>query len=121
MPSDRTPAVYFADILNSIELLEQYIRGVDQAGLRTDMKIRDAILHRLLIVTEAARRLKPEDLDLCPGPDWRNIRQLGNIIRHVYDAIDLLTIWNILQDDLPSLKLAVEKTMRQHFPDIPLP
>jgi uncharacterized protein with HEPN domain len=119
MPSNRTPAVYFADILHSIELLEQYTQGVDQAALHTDTKLRDAILHRLLIVTEAAHRLKPEDLDLCPDPDWRNIRQLGNVIRHVYDAIDLAAIWNVLHDDLPPLKLAVEQTLRVHFPDVP--
>jgi len=119
MPSKHTPVVYFAEILSSIELLEQYTQGVEQASIELDMKSRDAILHRLLILTEAAYRLLPEDMALCPGPDWRNIRQLGNIIRHVYDAIDFATIWNIIHDDLPPLRASVEQTMREHFPDVP--
>jgi uncharacterized protein with HEPN domain len=121
MRSNRTPAVYYDDILQAIKLLEGYGAGLTLAGFEADQGKQDAILYRLLVLTEAAHRLHEEELALCPGPDWRRIQDLGNIIRHAYDAIDRATIWGIVQSNLPALKIAVERTMREHFPDIPLP
>ena len=116
----RTPAVYYDEILTAIQLLHQYRAGLSFADFESNVQMKDAILHRLQILTEAARRLTPEDLELCPGPDWKSIRDLGNVIRHDYDGIDLSIIWHILEDKLPPLKAAVEQTMREHFPEIPL-
>ena len=60
--------------------------------------------------------LKPEDEYLCPGPDWRKIRGMGNILRHDYEGIEADKIWNTVRDDLPSLKAAVTKALATHFP-----
>jgi uncharacterized protein with HEPN domain len=121
MRSNRTPAVYFDDILRAIALVQSYSAHLDLAGFEADQGKQDAILYRMLVLTEAAHRLHEDELTLCPGPDWRKIIDLGNVIRHAYDAIDRATIWEIIQTDLPPLKVIVEHTMRQHFPDIPLP
>jgi uncharacterized protein with HEPN domain len=37
---------------------------------------------------------------------------MGNWLRHQYDRIDLETIWNTIKDDLPALKVAVEKALQ---------
>lgn len=67
----------------------------------------------MLIISEAAVRLK-EDAELhCPGVPWRDIRGSGNWLRHQYDSVDLETIWNTIMDDLPPLKAAVEKALAQ--------
>jgi uncharacterized protein with HEPN domain len=120
MRSNRTPAVYFDDILQAIALLHGYCAGLDFAGFEENQEKQDSILHRLLVLTEAAHRLREDELALCHGPNWRKIQDLGNIIRHAYDAIDRATIWGIIQTDLPQLKIDVERTMREHFPHIPL-
>ena len=120
MPSSRTAAVYFDEMLTAIARIDQYTTGEAFSQFEQDMQTRDSVLYRLLVLAEAARRLTPEELTLCPGPNWRNIRDLGNVLRHAYDAIDFETIWNILQNDLPPLKQAVERTLREHFPDSPL-
>ena len=120
MRSNRTPAVYFDDILRAINLVQGYVLDIDLAGFEEDQAKQDAVLYRMLVLTEAAHRLHEEELALCPGPNWRNIQDLGNVIRHAYDAIDRSTIWAIIENDLPPLRVAVERTMRQHFPDIPL-
>ncbi|WP_263380088.1 HepT-like ribonuclease domain-containing protein [Granulicella paludicola] len=121
MRSNRTPAVYFDDILRAIALLRAYCAELDLATFEEQQGKQDAILYRLLVLTEAAHRLREDELALCPGPNWRKIRDLGNVIRHAYDAIDRATIWEIIHSDLPPLKEALELTMRKHFPDVPLP
>lgn len=37
---------------------------------------------------------------LIPDQPWSDIRGIGNIIRHEYDSVDPLIIWNIINRDL---------------------
>ena len=121
MRSNRTPAVYFDDMLRAVALIQGYCARLNSWQFEQDQEKQDSILYRLLVLTEAAHRLHEDELALCPGPDWRKLQDLGNVIRHAYDAMDRATIWAIIETDLPPLKVALERTMRQYFPDIPLP
>jgi uncharacterized protein with HEPN domain len=44
---------------------------------------------------------------LCPGQPWRDIRGVGNWLRHQYDKVDVETVWHTVENDLLSLKAAV--------------
>lgn len=66
-----------------------------------------AVERKLQIVSEAAVRLGNEAEKLVPSQPWRDIRGMGNHLRHAYERIDLETIWNAVTDDLPELKKAV--------------
>jgi uncharacterized protein with HEPN domain len=70
-----------------------------------------AVLHALLIVSEAARRLGADAEALTPNQPWRDIRGLGNVLRHEYGGVDLNAIWTIVADDLPTLKRAIEPAL----------
>jgi uncharacterized protein with HEPN domain len=73
---------------------------------------------KLQLISEAAIRLAEDAERLCPGMQWRNIRGLGNWLRHQYDRIDLETIWRTVRDDLPPLLQAVESAISR-LPDYP--
>ncbi len=118
MRSNRTPAIYYDEMLSAISRLEGYCGGLSFAAFEADPAKQDSIFYRLLVLTEAARRLLPDELALCPAPDWRKICDFGNVLRHAYDTLDLLQVWEILRDELPPLKAAVQQTMREHFPDV---
>jgi len=42
---------------------------------------------------------------------WRNIRGIGNWLRHQFERIDLETIWKTVTDDLPPLKAGVLRAL----------
>ena len=46
---------------------------------------------------------------------WRQIKGLRNIIAHHYGAVDAETTWEILQDDLPSLRAFCEKILSEEM------
>jgi hypothetical protein len=48
---------------------------------------------------------------LCPGLPWRNIRGIGNWLRHQYDSVDVDAIWRTVVDDLPPLQRAVASAL----------
>ncbi len=114
--SFRGPEMHLRDMLKAIGLIEQFTAGMDSRAYASDIKTQAAVERELQIVTEAAYRLKPEDEYLCPGPDWRKIRGMGNILRHDYDGIQTDRIWTTVEDDLPALKKAVTQALATHFP-----
>ena len=101
-----------SDILESIRSIERFVEGMDLDAFIADDRTQAAVERKLLIISEAAVRLKDAAESVCPGVPWRDIRGIGNWLRHQYDRVDLETIWNTIHDDLPPLKVAVEKALR---------
>ncbi len=99
------------DIADAIASIEQFVSGMDFERFREDPKTVAAVERKLLIVSEAAIRLGEIAESRCPGPPWRDIRGMGNWLRHQYDRIELPMIWKTVETDLPSLKAAVQRAI----------
>jgi uncharacterized protein with HEPN domain len=102
---------HLEDILESIHYIQQFVRGMDRESYFRDEKTQAAVERKLLILSEAAIRLKDNAEVLCPEIPWRDIRGSGNWLRHQYDRVDAETIWNTIQDGLPPLETAVERAL----------
>ena len=76
-----------------------------------DQTIR-ATKYCLLIISEAAAKLGDLAADLCPAVPWREIRGLGNRLRHDYETIDAARIWLLIERDLPPLKAGCRDALR---------
>jgi uncharacterized protein with HEPN domain len=63
-------------------------------------------------ICEAASRLGDAAPDLIPNQPWHDIRGMGNWFRHAYDRIDLETVWDTVQRQLPGLKADVERALK---------
>ena len=62
-------------------------------------------------ISEASRRVDA-GLKACePGIPWQDIAGIGNILRHDYDSVDLVILWNIATRDLPALEAAVVRLL----------
>jgi uncharacterized protein with HEPN domain len=60
------------------------------------------------IISEASRRIPDEIKATRPEIEWRSIASIGNFLRHEYHTISDKVIWDVVQVDLPSLKIAVD-------------
>jgi uncharacterized protein with HEPN domain len=99
------------DTIDAIEMIGQFVSGMDLEAFRHDAKTVAAVERKLQIISEAAIRLGSEAADRIPGVAWRNIRGMGNWLRHQYDRVELETIWKTMTDDLPPLKTAIERSL----------
>jgi len=69
----------------------------------TDSKSSDAVLRNLEVIGEAAR-LVPEEVAASNNRvPWADMRAMRNIVAHEYDLVNLHTIWETIQNDLPPL------------------
>jgi uncharacterized protein with HEPN domain len=103
--------LHFEDILESVQHIERFVAGMDLEAYRRDDKTQAAVERKMLILSEAAIRLKDDAEALCPGVPWRDIRGIGNWLRHQYDRVEVEAVWNTIQDDFPQLKAAVVRVL----------
>ena len=107
----REPKLSLRDILDGIDMIVQFVGGMDFEAFHEDPKTIAAVERKLLLISEAAIRLGEDAERLCPGLPWHNIRGLGNWLRHRYDRVDVETVWNTVTDDLPPLRSAVSRAL----------
>jgi uncharacterized protein with HEPN domain len=110
-PHSKVHSRYFTDIVSSIDHILHFVRDIAFDDFIADRMRCSAVERELLIISEAAIRLGDNAEALCPGQPWHDIRGIGNKLRHEYDGINLELIWNLVHDDLPSLRTAVTRTL----------
>ena len=61
---------------------------------------------------EASRHLPDDLLELTPDVPWKQIRGIGNILRHEYHKIADDVVWAVVTEHAAPLKIAVEALQR---------
>lgn len=107
----KEPALSLRDIAEAIDAIKQFTRDMDAAAFRADAKTVAAVERKLQVISEAAIRLGDQAEVLCPGLPWRDIRGIGNWLRHQYDRVDVEAIWRTVIDELPPLQSAVTRAL----------
>jgi len=92
------------DILESISSIEKIIHGKSLEQFTSDVMLRMATERLLEIVCEASRRLPGELKQSSSTIDWQRMIDFGNVLRHAYHAIRVDIVWDVVQNDLPTLK-----------------
>jgi uncharacterized protein with HEPN domain len=98
---------YLNDILDNIGRVEQFIRGINFEAFTDDPQKVYAVLHALMIVGEAVRRVPTSLRRTHTEVSWRSIVGLRNIVAHEYFAVYLPRVWQIIHEDLPPLQEAI--------------
>ncbi len=102
---------HLRDILESIEHIEMFLEGVGFDSYKADIRTKSAVERQVQIITEAAYRLGDQADTLCPGPDWKGLRGMGNILRHAYHRVEDQIVWDTVKTEFPPLKDAVKKVL----------
>lgn len=97
-----------AEILDEIEWAISVVAGKSLEDFRADRATRYIVERSIEIISEASRRIPAEFTGLRPEIDWRGVGAIGNMLRHEYHATSAKIIWDVVQEDLPQLRRAVE-------------
>lgn len=103
MPSSR-PRQRLCDIVENIDAICEYTAGMSEDDYRNNRLVRDAVERCFMRVSEAAIKLGGEAQSYAPNQPWRQIRDLGNQIRHGYDGVDDRRIFGLIGDRTDSLR-----------------
>ena len=103
MSRDR---MYLEHILDCIERIEAYTHDGRDAFLASTM-IQDAVIRNFEIIGEATKRLTPTVSLSHPEIQWRRMAGFRDMLIHQYMGVDLKTVWNVVERDLPTIKAAL--------------
>ncbi len=91
------------DIARAANLVLIFKQGVAEDSFYNDLKTQSAILHQLLIMGEAVKRLSMSFRATHPAIDWKSIAGLRDILIHAYDTVDIELVWEIVNTNIPEL------------------
>ena len=91
------------DIVEAIEKILAYTKGVGFEEFQLNEEKQDAVLRRILVIGEATKRLSADFKTRHSQIPWKEIAGMRDIVVHDYNRIDLETIWDVVQNDLPEL------------------
>lgn len=95
-------------ILTAVADIGEHTAGMDRSAFLENRLVIQAVERNIEIISEASRRLPDVMKDRHHEIPWPEIASIGNRLRHRYDDVDPVILWNIAQNDLPPLKTAVE-------------
>lgn len=103
--------LYLIHIGECIARIKSYVQGMDKEAFLASSLVQDAVIRNLQVLAESTQRLSTRAKESQPRIDWYKIAGFRNILVHDYLGLDLAKVWNIVQNDLPVLKKAVNEML----------
>ena len=91
------------DILDSIREAQEFTSGVSFEDYQANREKKLAVERCFEIIGEAARHIPPEIEQRYAHVPWKRMRDMRNVISHVYYRVEDPVVWDTLHDDLPPL------------------
>ena len=108
----KKDCVYLHHILDAIEKIESYT-DVGKDTFMSTAHWQDATIRNLEIIGEAVKRLSNEFKARNTTIPWRNVAGLRDVLIHDYMGVDLESVWEVVQANLPELKKVVQENLKE--------
>ena len=108
---------YLRHILEAIDNIESYTAGMDLSAFMVDRKTQDAVIRNLEVVGEACNNVAknhPAFASSHSSVPWGFAYEMRNALAHGYFAVDLDIVWRTTQQDLPGLRVQIQRFESLH-------
>jgi uncharacterized protein with HEPN domain len=104
---------YLQHILDAIKRAITYAEQAETfENFEQDVLLQDGIVRNIGVIGEAAVQLQQIAPDLVaehPETPWRDMQTMRHKLVHDYFDIDLVIVWDTVQEDLPGLTGQIEQ------------
>jgi uncharacterized protein with HEPN domain len=98
-----------AEILDALNGIEAATAGKTLDDFRSNWLLRRGVERGIEIISEASRHIPDDLLVEAPEIPWKQIRGIGNVLRHEYHRTSDSIIWAVVTGNLPSLHQAIKR------------
>lgn len=113
--NEKNTEVYFDDILECIDKIDEYTKDISQDEFNEDTKIQDAVIRRIEIIGEATSSIPKEIQQKYPDMPWKDIIGMRNVLIHHYGGVDLTRVWKV-KNRMAELKKNILILKKREFP-----
>ncbi len=99
------------DVLDAIRMIEKYTQ-TGRDDFDANELIRIWCLKHIEIIGEAIAHVSDSFRKRYPDIPWRQITAMRNQLIHGYFGVDWEIVWDVVDRDLPLLKVSIEKILQ---------
>jgi uncharacterized protein with HEPN domain len=107
MKDDRA---YLLHVRDAIERIRSYTSEGRDAFM-ADTRTQDAVIRNIEIIGEAVKRLSEDSRSRRPDIPWSQIAGMRDVLIHHYFGVKLETVWEVVDQNLSPLRMAVEDVL----------
>ena len=90
-----------SEVLSSIAQIQKYTENVSEEAFLTSLEKQDAVLHRIFIISEVAKRISAQTRKKHDQIPWKQIIEMPKSLLLNDFGTDGKAIWNTVQTTLP--------------------
>jgi uncharacterized protein with HEPN domain len=108
----KDPKIFIEHILQCIEHLEQYLKGITKKEFLASVQLQDSVIRRIEIIGEAVKNIPKQIKNKYPDIAWKEIAGMRDILIYEYFGVDLGLTWKVATKDVRQLKSRISKVKK---------
>jgi uncharacterized protein with HEPN domain len=85
------------DILTAARHIRAFVANLSRSQFDSDVLVQSAVLHQIIVLGEAVKRLSEEFRLAHPSIPWTQIAGMRDRCVHGYDNVELDRVWEVTQ------------------------
>lgn len=108
---------YLLDMLIAARHASDHAAGLSEERFRESELHKDAIIRKLEVIGEAARRVSEATRSRHTQIEWSKITGMRHRLAHDYRNVDLEIVWSVVTSEVPELIAYLQQVVPPDEPD----